>query len=369
MAQASGGSVAGVVRANRRSSSGLREIPAPRSMSAHEESAQRHVVEKLERMGRGSFVGGRWMEISRRRRDDFQRHGVGPVRSSTRAVTIGAQCRLEPTCQLVSKVHIQGQAIHRGHAGPPSAPDSAMPCHPEVEGGDHRAQVWADAGPISSPRPRMSGATRASRRRELVAYGDSDHAERGRYRRGVIRALSGGVSRLSEGPDVSDICYETQHRPAQCGGLCEVVDLLLVVGSAANSSNSNRLGVSSGGKARNAEATWWARWQLDSIPPWLPGLKDRSGWTRGRQSAPERTGGSMSSRHLRGAWQGRSRADGRLWREISEFRLGPMTLRKAIRAKTVVSVRLDRGRVVGIPLMQAGSNRNIRGPPGILAGR
>ncbi len=57
--------------------------------------------------------------------------------------------------------------------------------------------------------------------------------------RGVIDALRARFSDL-EGPDVSDICYATQHRQSAVRGLCEVVDLLLVVGSS-NSSNSNRL--------------------------------------------------------------------------------------------------------------------------------
>jgi 4-hydroxy-3-methylbut-2-enyl diphosphate reductase len=57
--------------------------------------------------------------------------------------------------------------------------------------------------------------------------------------RGVIEALRARFSDL-EGPDVSDICYATQHRQSAVRELCDVVDLLLVVGSS-NSSNSNRL--------------------------------------------------------------------------------------------------------------------------------
>jgi 4-hydroxy-3-methylbut-2-enyl diphosphate reductase len=57
--------------------------------------------------------------------------------------------------------------------------------------------------------------------------------------RGVIDALRARFRDL-EGPDISDICYATQHRQSAVRELCEVVDLLLVVGSR-NSSNSNRL--------------------------------------------------------------------------------------------------------------------------------
>jgi 4-hydroxy-3-methylbut-2-enyl diphosphate reductase len=57
--------------------------------------------------------------------------------------------------------------------------------------------------------------------------------------RGMIAALRARFGNL-EGPDVSDICYATQHRQSAVRELCEAADLLLVVGSR-NSSNSNRL--------------------------------------------------------------------------------------------------------------------------------
>jgi 4-hydroxy-3-methylbut-2-enyl diphosphate reductase len=57
--------------------------------------------------------------------------------------------------------------------------------------------------------------------------------------RGVIAALQARFHDL-QGPDVADICYATQHRQSGVRQLCDVVDLLLVVGSK-NSSNSNRL--------------------------------------------------------------------------------------------------------------------------------
>ena len=42
------------------------------------------------------------------------------------------------------------------------------------------------------------------------------------------------------GPDTRDICYATQNRQSAVRDLCQVADLILVVG-AKNSSNSNRL--------------------------------------------------------------------------------------------------------------------------------
>ena len=55
----------------------------------------------------------------------------------------------------------------------------------------------------------------------------------------MIAALQARFSDL-EGPNVSDICYATQHRQSAVRDLCAMADLLLVVGSR-NSSNSNRL--------------------------------------------------------------------------------------------------------------------------------
>jgi 4-hydroxy-3-methylbut-2-en-1-yl diphosphate reductase len=42
------------------------------------------------------------------------------------------------------------------------------------------------------------------------------------------------------GPDVRDICYATQNRQTAVRELCQVADVIIVVG-ARNSSNSNRL--------------------------------------------------------------------------------------------------------------------------------
>ena len=57
--------------------------------------------------------------------------------------------------------------------------------------------------------------------------------------RGIIAAL---VRRFSDvvGPDVRDICYATQNRQTAVRELCQVADVIIVVG-ARNSSNSNRL--------------------------------------------------------------------------------------------------------------------------------
>ena len=55
----------------------------------------------------------------------------------------------------------------------------------------------------------------------------------------IIAALTRRFTDI-QGPDTRDICYATQNRQSAVRDLCQVADLLLVVG-ATNSSNSNRL--------------------------------------------------------------------------------------------------------------------------------
>ena len=145
-----------------------------------------------------------------------------------------------------------------------------------------------------------------------------------------------------QGPDVADICYATQHRQSAVRELCDVVDLLLVVGSK-NSSNSNRLreiGVEKGMPSYLiADGS-----ELD--PAWLEGVKT-VGLTAGA-SAPEelvldviealRRHGPVEVEEMDGV------------RETLEFRL-PAELREPGDAFAVgESVRSS---VVGIPLLQA----------------
>jgi 4-hydroxy-3-methylbut-2-enyl diphosphate reductase len=171
----------------------------------------RHVVERLERMG-AVFVE-ELDEIPDGAVTIFSAHGVAQSiidEAKSRGLPV-----LDATCPLVSKVHLQGKRyvergrtlILIGHAG-----------HPEVEG---------TKGQVGAPIHLVSTA-------EDVAQLDLPDDTRG-----VIGALRARFRDL-EGPDVSDICYATQHRQSAVRELCEVVDLLLVVGSR-NSSNSNRL--------------------------------------------------------------------------------------------------------------------------------
>jgi 4-hydroxy-3-methylbut-2-enyl diphosphate reductase len=219
------GFCAGVVRAIEIVERSLEKFGAPVYVR-HEIVHNRHVVEKLKRKG-AVFVEA-LEDIPDGAVTIFSAHGVA------QSVIDEARSRhlpvLDATCPLVSKVHIQGKRyvargralVLIGHAG-----------HPEVEGtiGQvdapvHLVSTPADVAGLDLP----NDAPVAYVTQTTLSVDDT---------RGVIAALQARFSDL-EGPDVSDICYATQHRQSAVRDLCEVVDLLLVVG-ARNSSNSNRL--------------------------------------------------------------------------------------------------------------------------------
>jgi 4-hydroxy-3-methylbut-2-enyl diphosphate reductase len=219
------GFCAGVVRAIEIVERSLEKFGAPIYVR-HEIVHNRHVVERLQRMG-AVFVES-LDDIPDGAVTIFSAHGVAEsivAEAKSRGLPV-----LDATCPLVSKVHMQGKRyvaagrklILIGHAG-----------HPEVEGtmGQVGAPVFLVSTvedvanldlPLDAP---LSYVTQTT-----LSVDDT---------RGVIEALRARFSDL-EGPDVSDICYATQHRQSAVRELCEVVDILLVVGSS-NSSNSNRL--------------------------------------------------------------------------------------------------------------------------------
>ncbi len=219
------GFCAGVVRAIEIVERSLEKFGAPVYVR-HEIVHNRHVVERLQRMG-AVFVES-LDDIPDGAVTIFSAHGVAEsvvAEAKSRGLPV-----LDATCPLVSKVHMQGKRyvargrklVLIGHAG-----------HPEVEGtmGQVGAPVFLVSTvedvakldlPLDTP---LSYVTQTT-----LSVDDT---------RGVIEALRARFSDL-EGPDVSDICYATQHRQSAVRELCDVVDLLLVVGSS-NSSNSNRL--------------------------------------------------------------------------------------------------------------------------------
>ncbi|SJZ82644.1 4-hydroxy-3-methylbut-2-enyl diphosphate reductase [Enhydrobacter aerosaccus] len=219
------GFCAGVVRAIEIVERSLERFGAPVYVR-HEIVHNRHVVERLERMG-AVFVES-LDEIPDGATTIFSAHGVAQS-IIDEAVSRGLPV-LDATCPLVSRVHLQGKRyvargralILIGHAG-----------HPEVEGtmGQVEAPVHLVSTVEDVAQLPLSPDTPAAYVTQTTLSVDDT--------RGVIAALHEKFRDL-EGPDVSDICYATQHRQSAVRALCEAVDLLLVVGSR-NSSNSNRL--------------------------------------------------------------------------------------------------------------------------------
>jgi 4-hydroxy-3-methylbut-2-enyl diphosphate reductase len=219
------GFCAGVVRAIDIVNRSLEKFGAPVYVR-HEIVHNRHVVETLERKG-AVFVDD-LDEIPDGAVTIFSAHGVAQsIIDEARARGLPV---LDATCPLVTKVHVQGKRyvargrtlILVGHAG-----------HPEVEGtiGQvggpvHLVSTVADVGRLDIP----DDAPTAYVTQTTLSVDDT---------RSIIAALQARFRDL-QGPDVADICYATQHRQSGVRQLCDVVDLLLVVGSK-NSSNSNRL--------------------------------------------------------------------------------------------------------------------------------
>src|SRR5258708_6174708 len=305
------GFCAGVVRAIEIVERSLEKFGAPVYVR-HEIVHNRHVVERLQRMG-AVFVES-LDDIPDGAVTIFSAHGVAE------SVVAEAKARglpvLDATCPLVSKVHTQGKRyvargrklILIGHAG-----------HPEVEGtmGQVGAPVYLISTVEDVARLDLPLNTPISYVTQTTLSVDDT--------RGVIDALRARFSDV-EGPDVSDICYATQHRQSAVRELCEVADLLLVVGSR-NSSNSNRLreiGVEQGLPSHLvADGS-----EID--PAWLAGV-ETVGLTAGA-SAPEELVLDVIEALRRHGKVEVEQMDG--VRENIEFRL-PNELRK-LSGKTVV---------------------------------
>lgn len=260
------GFCAGVVRAIEIVERSLQKFGAPVYVR-HEIVHNRHVVEKLERMG-AVFVE-ELDEIPDGAVTIFSAHGVAQSiidEAKSRGLPV-----LDATCPLVSKVHLQGKRyvargktlVLIGHAG-----------HPEVEG--TMGQIGAPVHLVST----VEDVARLDLPQDTAVAYVTQTTLSVDDTRGVIAAL-GARFRNLEGPDVSDICYATQHRQSAVRELCEVVDLLLVVGSR-NSSNSNRLreiGIEQG------LPSYLISDGSELDPAWLAGVKT-VGLTAGA-SAPE----------------------------------------------------------------------------------
>jgi 4-hydroxy-3-methylbut-2-enyl diphosphate reductase len=219
------GFCAGVVRAIDIVERSLEKFGAPVYVR-HEIVHNRHVVEKLRQQG-AVFVES-LDEIPDGAVTIFSAHGVAQsveAEAAARGLPV-----LDATCPLVAKVHVHGKRyvargrtlVLIGHAG-----------HPEVEGtiGQIDAPVYLVSSVEEVAALDLPPDTPVAYVTQTTLSVDDT--------RGMIAALRARFMDL-EGPDVSDICYATQHRQSAVRDLCGLVDLLLVVG-ARNSSNSNRL--------------------------------------------------------------------------------------------------------------------------------
>jgi len=233
----------------------------------HEIVHNRRVVQDLE--ARGVIFVENLNDVPVGTRIIFSAHGVSPK------VVEHAQRRnlrvIDATCPLVNKVHRQAQRYSQqsmeiiiiGHPG-----------HPEVEG--TRDHVEGPVHVLSFPTEVQGLQVLNPNRLAYITQTTLSIDDT----REVIEALKRRFPAI-RGPNLSDICYATQHRQKAIRGMTKEIDVLLVVGSR-NSSNSNRLrevGEQSGLNAYLIEDA------QDINPNWLRG-HERTGVTAGA-STPE----------------------------------------------------------------------------------
>ncbi|HEY4071862.1 MAG TPA: 4-hydroxy-3-methylbut-2-enyl diphosphate reductase [Herbaspirillum sp.] len=219
------GFCAGVVRAIEIVERALQKYGEPVYVR-HEIVHNRHVVESLKAKG-ARFID-ELAEAPIGAVTIFSAHGVA------RTVEDEARQRqlkvLNATCPLVTKVHLQGQnylangreVILIGHAGHPEI----LGTMGQIDGPVHLVQTEKDIESLP-----FAADTPVSYITQTTLSVDET--------RDIIAALRKRFTNIV-GPDTKNICYATQHRQTAVRQLCELADVLLVVG-ATNSSNSNRL--------------------------------------------------------------------------------------------------------------------------------
>jgi len=193
----------------------------------HEIVHNRHVVERLERIG-AIFVD-ELDEAPVDRPVVFSAHGV--PKSVPEEARRREMIYIDATCPLVSKVHVEAQRHHAagmeivliGHAG-----------HPEVvgtlgqlpEGAITLVETVGDAEKFEPQDPaRIAFATQTT-------LSVDDTAE-------IVAVLQRRFPGIAA-PHKEDICYATTNRQAAVKAMAEPCDVVLVIGSE-TSSNSKRL--------------------------------------------------------------------------------------------------------------------------------
>jgi 4-hydroxy-3-methylbut-2-enyl diphosphate reductase len=260
------GFCAGVVRAIQTVERALQLYGAPLFVF-HEIVHNRRVVEDFQTRG-VSFVEN-VADVPRDSLIIFSAHGV--------STTVVEQARkrnlriVDATCPLVTKVHRQAQRYSQHGM---QVIIIGNPGHPEVEGTRGRVHgpvyVLSRIAEVEALQV-LNSSQLAYITQTTLSIDDT---------REVIDALKQRFPAI-RGPNLSDICYATQHRQKAVRGMAKEMDVLLVVGSR-NSSNSNRLrevGEQSGLPAYLIEDA------EDINPHWLRG-HERIGVTAGA-STPE----------------------------------------------------------------------------------
>jgi 4-hydroxy-3-methylbut-2-enyl diphosphate reductase len=193
----------------------------------HEIVHNRHVVERLERLG-AIFVE-RLDQCPQDRPVIFSAHGV-PKRVPEEAERRN-MIYVDATCPLVSKVHVEAQRhladgreiVLIGHAG-----------HPEVIGTmgqlpDGAITLIETIEDVESFTPKDSSKL-AFVTQTTLSVDDTEQ---------IVTRLQQRFPQISS-PHKEDICYATTNRQAAVKALADRCDLVLVIG-ATNSSNSVRL--------------------------------------------------------------------------------------------------------------------------------
>jgi 4-hydroxy-3-methylbut-2-enyl diphosphate reductase len=219
------GFCAGVVRAIEIVERALERYGAPVYVR-HEIVHNKYVVEKLK--AKGAIFVEELHEIPANALTVFSAHGV--ARRVEEEAALRGLPVLNATCPLVTKVHNHAAryaAMGRtliliGHANHPETIGTMG----QVDGPVTLVQSVADVAALNLPdETPLAYVTQTT-----LSVDDT---------REIIAALEARFPDI-EGPDTRDICYATQNRQAGLRSLCEIVDVILVVG-ASNSSNANRL--------------------------------------------------------------------------------------------------------------------------------
>ncbi len=199
----------------------------------HEVVHNKFVVDNLRNRGGAIFVD-ELDEVPDDKLVIFSAHGVSQA-VQNEAARRGLKV-FDATCPLVTKVHMEVMRYSRdgreciliGHHG-----------HPEVEGtmGQYDHSNGGDIYLVEDEADVQKLEVKDASRLSFVTQTTLSMDDTAR----VIDALRAKFPKIEGPPRKDDICYATQNRQDAVKQLAGDCDLMLVVGSPPNSSNSNRL--------------------------------------------------------------------------------------------------------------------------------